>query len=116
MSPVAPKLLPSVVRSAVARRDLRALSLSVRSAGAAELVRAWPRLRPLERVASFRVLSSRSAAEAFAALPADGKWLAYLGEVSEGAAPLLEGSGGASARLLRRASTSERAAMRRALA
>lgn len=106
----------SAIRAAASRRDVRGLARAARAAGPDTLARAWPRLSPLERVAAFRTLSPRAAAEVFAALPADGKWLAYLGEVSEGAAPLLEGARKTEARLLRRASARERASMRKALA
>jgi hypothetical protein len=115
MSPVTPRAYSASVRSAVARRDLRALSRAVRASGPDALVRAWPGLRPLERSAAFRALDARGAKTVFAALNADGKWLAYLGALSEGAAPLLEGARRSDARLLRRASARERAAMRRAL-
>ena len=116
MPSVTPRALTAAVRAAVSRRDLRALAAAARAAGPETVVRAWPDLKPLERVAAFRALDARAAAAAFAALPADGKWLAYLGEVSEGAAPLLEGARPGAARLLRRAGTAERARMRRALA
>jgi hypothetical protein len=116
MTPLTPRALTAALRSAVSRRDLRALARAARAAGARTLVRAWPGLRPLERVAAFRALDARAASEAFAALPDDGKWLAYLGEASEGAAPLLEGALASDARLLRRAGARERAAMRQALA
>lgn len=106
----------TAVRAAASRRDVRGLARAARAAAPEAVVRAWPKLRPLERVAAFRALSPRAAAEVFAALPADGKWLAYLGEVSEGAAPLLEGARAADARLLRRATKSELNAMRKALA
>ena len=106
----------TLLRTAVSRRDIVGLSRAVRSAGPDVLIRAWPKLRPLERVAAFRALDARAAAEVFAALPPDGKWLAYLGEVSEGAAPLLEGAKKKETRLIRRASARERAAMRRELA
>jgi hypothetical protein len=115
MSPVAPRALSAALRSAVSRRDFRALARAARAAGPDALARAWPKLRPLERVAAFRALSPRIAAEVFAVLSVEGKWLAYLGEVSEGAAPLLEGARPSDARLLRRASARERAAMRKAL-
>ena len=105
----------TAVRAAASLRDVRGLVRAVRLAGPDSLVRAWPRLRPVERVAAFRALPPRDAAKVFAALPADGKWLAYLGEVSEGAAPLLEGAKKSDARLLRRASTRERNAMRKVL-
>lgn len=111
-----PRALAAALRSAISRRDLRALSRAVRLAGPETVVLAWPRLRPLERVAAFRSLDARGAARAFFALPADGKWLAYLAEESEGAAPLLEGARPAEAKLLRRASARERAAMRKSLA
>jgi hypothetical protein len=115
MTPVTPRALTSALRSAVSRRDLRAFARAARAAGPEVLVRAWPRLRPLERAAAFRALDTRAAAAAFAALPVDGRWLAYLAEVSEGAAPLLEGARPSEARLLRRAGTAERARMRRTL-
>ena len=108
-------IFAAAVRAAVSRRDIRGLARAVRGAGSDALVRAWPKLRPVERVAAFRALSSRDAGGVFAALSAEGKWLAYLGEVSEGAAPLLEGARPSDARLLRRASASERAKMRKAL-
>jgi hypothetical protein len=116
MSSLTPRALSAAVRSAVSRRDLRALARAARAAGPDALVRAWPKLRPLERVAAFRALDARAAAAAFAALSSEGKWLAYLSEASEGAAPLLEGARAADARLLRRASARERAKMRKALA
>jgi hypothetical protein len=109
-----PKIV-TAVRSCVSRRDIRGLAGAVRAAGPESLVRAWPKLHPIERVAAFRALSPFAAAEVFSALPADGKWLAYLAEVSEGAAPLLEGASASAVRLLRRASARERAAMRKAL-
>lgn len=87
----------------------------MRAAGPVALARAWPKLRPVERVAAFRALAPRDAAKAFAALSGDGKWLAYLGEVSEGAAPLLEGAKKSDAKLLRRASRAELSAMRKVL-
>jgi hypothetical protein len=116
MTPVTPRALAAALRSAVSRRDLRALARAARAGGPDALVRAWPALSPLARVAAFRALDARAAAAAFAALSADGKWLAYLGEVSEGAAPLLEGARRSDAKLLRRASARERAAMRQRLA
>lgn len=88
----------------------------MRAAGPDTLARAWPRLRPVERVAAFRALPPKAAAKAFAALSDDGKWLAYLGEVSEGAAPLLEGARPSDAKLLRRATKSELNVMRKVLA
>jgi hypothetical protein len=114
MTPVTSRALTAALRSAVARRDLRAFARAARAAGPDALVRAWPGLRPLERVAAFRALDARAAAAAFAALPADGRWLAYLGEVSEGAAPLLEGARRSGARALRRASAREIGKMRKA--
>lgn len=111
-----PRALAAALRSAVSRRDLRALARAAREAGPEALVSAWPRLRPLERVAAFRALDAKAAAAAFSGLSADGKWLAYLAEESEGAAPLLEGARPAEAKLLRRASARERAAMRKSLA
>jgi Mg/Co/Ni transporter MgtE len=106
----------TAVRAAASRKDIRELARAVRAAGPDSLVHAWPKLRPVERVAAFRSLSARAAAEVFAALPADGKWLAYLGEVSEGAAPLLEGARPSEAKLLRRATKRELNSMRKALA
>jgi hypothetical protein len=106
----------TIIRASVSRRDVRGLARAARAAGPDALARAWPRLRPVERVAAFRALSPRAAAKAFSALSADGKWLAYLGEVSEGAAPLLEGARPTETKLLRRASGRELAAMRQALA
>ncbi|HXT01776.1 MAG TPA: hypothetical protein VN915_13965 [Elusimicrobiota bacterium] len=103
-------------RIAVSRRDIRALAGAARDAGPEALVQAWPKLRPVERVAAFRALPPRAAAKAFAALSGEGQWLAYLGEVSEGAAPLLERARNSDAKLLRRASPSELAAMRKVLA
>ena len=102
----------TAVRAAASRKDVHGLA---RAAGPDILVGAWAKLRPVERVAAFRTLSPRAAARVFTALPAQGKWLAYLGEISEGAAPLLEGARRSDARLLRRASARERAAMRKAL-
>ncbi len=110
-----PRSPSAVLRSAAARRDLTGFARAARAAGPEGLAAAWPRLRPLERVAAFRALDARAAAALFAALPPDGKWLAYLGAVSEGAAPLMEGAAPAAARRLRRASAAERAAMRKAL-
>lgn len=104
------------VRAAASRRDIRALVRAVRTAGPDSLSRAWSKLRPVERVAAFRALSPKGAAEVFKALPADGKWLAYLGEVTEGAAPLLEGARPSEKKLLRRASKRELTAMRKVLA
>lgn len=106
----------AALRAAAGRRDLRAFARAARAAGPDALARAWPRLRPVERVAAFRALDARGAKALYARLPAEGRWLAYLGEVSEGAAPLLEGAPRSGARLLRRATAAERAAMRRALA
>ncbi|MFI5347799.1 MAG: hypothetical protein ACHQ51_15620 [Elusimicrobiota bacterium] len=110
-----PRALIAALRSGVSRRDLRALSRAARAAGPETLVLAWPKLRPLERVAAFRSLDAGAAAKAFASLSHDGKWLAYLGEVSEGAAPLLEGVPPSEARLLRHMTARERLAMRKAL-
>jgi hypothetical protein len=110
-----PRELTAALRSAVSRRDIRAIARASRAAGPEVLVSAWTKLRPLERIAAFRALDSRDAAAAFAALSHDGKWLAYLAEVSEGAAPLLDGVRPAEARLLRRATSRERIAMRKAL-
>jgi hypothetical protein len=106
----------SAVRAASSRRDVRRLVRAARAVGADALVSAWPKLRPPERVAVFRALPPRAAAKVFAALPADGKWLAYLGEVSEGAAPMLEGVRPAEKKLLRRATKRELNAMRKVLA
>jgi len=113
---VTPRALAAAVRSALSRRDVRALARAVRAAGPEALALAWPKLPPLGRVAAFRALDARAAARAFAALDADGRWLASLGAGSEGAAPLLEGASAAARRSLRRPSARERAAMRRALA
>lgn len=112
MTPSSPA---AVLRSAANRRDLHGFARAARAAGPEGLLRAWPRLRPVERVAAFRALDARGAKQLFAALPADGKWLAYLGEVSEGASPMLEGVTVAQKRLLRRASSTERTAMKKAL-
>ena len=106
----------TTVHAAASERDIRGLVHAVRAAGPDALVHAWSKLRPVERVAAFRALSPRAAAEVFAALPAGGTWLAYLGEVSEGAAPLLEGARRSEARLLRRATKRELNAMRKVLA
>jgi hypothetical protein len=111
-----PEKLATAVGAFAARKDVRGLVRAARAAGPDALVRAWPRLRPVERVAAFRALSPRDAAKAFKALSDDGKWLAYLGEVSEGAAPLLEGVKKSDAKLLRRAGKRELAAMREVLA
>ncbi len=97
-------------------RTFAGLCVAVRAAGPDALVRAWPKLRPIERVAAFRALLPRAAAEVFAALPPDAQWLAYLGEVSEGAAPLLEGARPSDARLLHRAAKRELNSMRKVLA
>jgi hypothetical protein len=105
----------AAIRASVSRRDIRELVRVVRKAGPDAVVRSWPKVRPVERVASFRALSPRAAAEVFAALPADGKWLAYLGVVSEGAAPLLEGARPSDAKLLRRATKRELNTMRKAI-
>ena len=108
-------IFSAAVRSAVSRRDLRALARAARASEPGAVVRAWPKLSPLERIAAFRALPPGAAAKVFASLSDDGKWLAYLGEVSEGAAPLLEGAKPSDARLLRRASARARASMRKAL-
>jgi hypothetical protein len=113
---VAYRSVASAVRSALARRDVVALARAARAAGPEALARAWPALSSVGRVAAFRALDARAAAALFAALPDDGRWLAYLGATSEGAAPLLEGARAPARRLLRRFSARERAAMRRALA
>ena len=110
------KNLAAALSTAVSRRDLRGLSRAARACDPDTFVRAWPKLSPLERVAAFRALTPHTAAEVFAGLPAEGKWLAYLGEISEGAAPLLERAKSSDARLLRRVSARERAKMRKALA
>jgi hypothetical protein len=107
--------LAIAVRAAASRKDVNGLVRAVRAAGLRSLVQAWPRLRPVERVAAFRSLSPSAAAEVFAVLPADGKWLAYLGEVSEGAAPLLEGARPSEKKLLRRATKRELNSMRKVL-
>ena len=104
------------VHAAASRKDVRGLVRSVRAADTDTLLQGWSKLRPVERVAAFRALSPRAAAEVFAALPADGKWLAYLGEVSEGAAPLLEDARPSEKKLLRRAGKRELNAMRKVLA
>jgi hypothetical protein len=104
------------IRGAASQKDIRALVRAARAAAPDAIVRAWPKLRPAERVATFRALSPSAAAKVFAALPADGKWLAYLGEVSEGAAPLLEGVRPSDAKLFRRATKRELVAMREVLA
>ena len=106
----------TAVRAVSSRRDVRGIADLARAAGADLLMQAWPKLRPVERIAAFRALSPRVAAAVFAALPADGKWLVYLGEVSEGAAPLLEGVRPSEAKLLRRATKRELNAMRKVLA
>ncbi|MFI5348754.1 MAG: hypothetical protein ACHQ2Z_04355 [Elusimicrobiota bacterium] len=111
-----PKPFASRVRSAAARRDVAGLVRVVRSAEPCSLSREWARLRPVERVAAFRALEPRAAAKVFADLPAEGKWLAYLGEISEGAAPLLEGARPSAAKLLRRATKRQLNAMRKVLA
>ncbi len=113
---MAPHEFVAAVRAASSLRDVRGLVRAVRAAGTEALVHAWSKLRPVERVAAFRALSPLAAAKVFAALPADGKWLAYLGEVSEGAAPLLEGARPSEAKLLRRAAKRELNAMRKVLA
>jgi ribosomal-protein-alanine N-acetyltransferase len=107
------KSVDKSVRAAASRRDLRGVVRTARAAGPAAIARAWPRLNPVERVAAFRSFAPREARALFEVLPAEGKWLAYLGETSEGAAPLLEGARGAG--LLRRATRRELAAMRKAL-
>ena len=106
----------TAIRATSSRKDVRGIVRFARAAGADSLVRAWQKLRPVERIAAFRALSPRDAAAVFAALPADGKWLVYLGEVSEGAAPLLEGVRPSEAKLLRRATKRELNAMRKVLA
>lgn len=106
--------LAPLVRAAVARGDLRALRAAARAADPKAVVKAWPSLSPLQRVALFRSLDAPAAARVFSALDADGKWLAYLAEISEGAAPLLDGKSRAPG-ALRRAGAREISAMRRAL-
>lgn len=108
--------LAAAARSAVARRDVQALARAARAAGPEGLVSAWPKLSSVARVAAFRALDARSRAKVFAALPADARWVAYLGCTSEGAAPLLEGASAAARRELRAPAAREIAAMRRALA
>ena len=110
------KTFVATVRAASSQRDVRGLVRAARAAGTHSLMQAWPKLRPVERVAAFRALSPRAAAEVFAALPADGKWLVYLAEVSEGAAPLLEGVRPSDVKLLRRATKRELSSMRKVLA
>ena len=104
------------MRSALARRDVRALSRAARSADTAELAKAWPKLTAAGRAAAFRALDARAARELFAVLTQDARWLAYLGALSDGAAPLLEGASAAQRKALRRPAKGEIAAMRRALA
>jgi hypothetical protein len=106
----------TAVRAASSRSDVRGIVRIARAAGAESLVQAWPKLRPIERIATFRALAPRVAAALFAALPFDEKWLVYLGEVSEGAAPLLEGVRQSEAKLLRRATKRELNMMRKVLA
>lgn len=101
---------------AAKRKDVGALARAARAAGPAALAASWERLSPLERVASFRALPARAAAVLFEALPPERRWLAYLGCVSEGAAPLLEGKPEAARRALRRPGRAELARMREALA
>lgn len=98
--------------SAARRRDARALGRAARGAAARTLARAWPRLPPEARTAAFRALPPARAAELFELLPAADRWLAYLGEVSEGAAPLLEGGRSALPRPGSRARRALRAALR----
>jgi hypothetical protein len=113
--PVPSRSLIPTLRSALARRDVRALARAARAAGPEGLVSAWPKLSSVARVAAFRALDARSRAKVFAALPSDARWVAYLGCTSEGAAPLLEGASAASRRELRAPTAREIAAMRRAL-
>src|SRR5688572_10406456 len=108
--------LSAVLRAALKKRDVRALAAAARGAGPAALAREWTRLPPLARVAAFRALGAKEAAELFKALPEDGRWLAYLGGATEGAAPLLEGARASERALLSRPSARELAAMRKALA
>lgn len=115
MSAVLPSLFAADVRACVARRDLAALSRSVRAAGADALVAAWPLLSPLERLASFKTLSRGGAAEAFAGLDCDGRWLVFLGAPTESVAPLLGDAPRGARRSLRRVRAAEREAMRRTL-
>ncbi|NNN05439.1 MAG: hypothetical protein HKL90_06025 [Elusimicrobia bacterium] len=110
-----PRALCFAVRSALSRRDTRALARAAREAGPQALAQAWPGLPALGRAAAFRALDAKDRARAFAALDQDGRWLAYLASTSEGAAPLLEGASAATQRLLRRPGARETAAMRRAL-
>jgi len=116
MPPMPPGSLVAFVRLSVARRDFAALSRRLRADGPSPLVGAWNRLKPLERLAAFKLLPRRGAAEAFKALDADGRWLAYLGSGRESVAPLLEGAAPSAARRLRVPSISEQTSMRRALA
>lgn len=115
MPTVPTRLLASAVRVCVARRDLAGLAHAVRAAGPETLVSAWPSLSALERLASYKTLSRRDAAAAFAGLDADGRWLAYLGAPRASVAPLLEGVARGALRLLRTPSAAEYAAMRRGL-
>lgn len=79
---------------------------------AAALLKDWPRLPPLGRVAAWRRLTRAEAAAAAAALPAAGRWLLYLGCDDGALAPLTEKG----ERGFRRVSAAERAALRRSLA
>jgi hypothetical protein len=113
---VSNKTLRDAICSALSRRDVGALARAARSAGPDEIARAWPALTSVGRVAAFRSLDAAAAARLFAALPDDGRWLAYLGSTSEGAATLLEDASPAERRALRRPTAREVAAMRRVLA
>jgi hypothetical protein len=106
----------TAIRVAASRSDVGRIVRVARAAGVDALVHAWPKLRPVERLTAFRALSPRAAAVVFEALSAEGKWLVYLGEVSEGAAPLLEDSRPSERKLLRRATKRELSAMRKVLA
>lgn len=98
---------------AAARRGLPSLARAVRAAGPEGLAAAWPRLKPEVRVAAFRALTAKDAARAFLLLPPDARWLAYLGALTDGAAPLKRTAG--DARVLRRFPAAELARLRGAV-
>ncbi len=102
--------------AALKKRDAAGLARAARGAGPEALVRVWADIPPTARVAAFRALPPRLRARAFAALDGGGRWLAYLGSTSEGAAPLLDGAPASLRHSFPLAGARAAAAMRRALA
>jgi Mg/Co/Ni transporter MgtE len=106
---MAEALTAALARELLSRRDFSDLKRALAAAPPSALARLWPRLKPLERAALWRLVAPARLAAAAKALPKAARWEAYQAQAVECLAPLLEDA--PLARSLFRAPTRREAAL-----